>query len=1058
MPDKYFGFGKQAELGFQFVSSLDKQGFPITEADDGHNIIVDEVDCELSLMEEREMLRGDFVPNKEKFGKEFEKFALVGTLARIDLDLSAEINFESLISSFKEIKLKGLKRIKIVNLEKKDELWQGEYQELLEKELDQETTDKLTEKFVRHLPNILEKAKLISVEKLPYESMMKVSLDLQERLDILINLPDRKKINEDLNRETREEIRRQQEEYYLSEEQKAIERRLKKLRGYGDEEMRRYSEKLIKEPYPEYVKKVACKQIEYCENFELVRRNLNEKYYGSPEIKDKIIEYLGDLKKSNEPSGKVLCLVGPPGVGKTFFASCVAEATGRKKATISMGGAHDVAKIKGHCRTYIGSFPGEIARALRKTGVINPLILIDEVDKIGRDGRGDPSYALLEVLDPNENKNFVDDYLGSEEIDIEDQAILKIIRCYTQEAGVRELDRKIKTIFDKFNVQVEEKKITNLVVTPEIISQKEYFGKEIYDFTHKEDNAPPGVVNGEGKLGKLTGSLGKVMKESAEVAFSYVQHYLRENKENFEKELVLLEENDFNIHAPEGAVEKEGPSAGVTLTTAILSALTKKKIPSDIGMTGEITSKGKILKIGGLKEKAIAAHRSGLKLIIIPKANERDIEDIPSEIRQDLKIVLVEEYEKVWKTIFRKRSKSSKVLPKNKRPEIGKRFFTIKNIYQQNRKISQLEKIKVSGWVKSVRQNKFIELNDGSCLPNLQLICPPELTEKIKQINFGSSLIVSGKLILTPTRAQSCELKVENIELVNPTVDNYPLQKKNIPLEVVRNFPHLRAKTNYFLAIFRLRHTISKAIHDFFHQTGFYYVSTPIITGSDTEGAGELFSITTSDKEPFFPKTAKLTVSGQLQAEALTQGLGKPEMAFADLNKITDLAEKLVKYVIEYVLDNNNSELKYLEVYEGEENKKEIIRIDLQSEHEKYLCQYFGGKPVFVVNYPTELKALYMKNNPGGKTVACFDLLFPEIGELMGGSVREDNYQTLKEKAQKTGLDINDLAWYLDLRKCGYAPSGGFGLGLERLIMFISGTENIRDTIAFPRFPGKLEF
>lgn len=452
------------------------------------------------------------------------------------------------------------------------------------------------------------------------------------------------------------------------------------------------------------------------------------------------------------------------------------------------------------------------------------------------------------------------------------------------------------------------------------------------------------------------------------------------------------------------------------------------------------------------------------------------------------------------------------------------------DIYKNKEELSQLEKIKVSGWVKSVRPSKniiFLTLNDGSCLENLQVIFSPNLAEELKKINFASSLIVNGKLNLTPERKQICELQAQEIELANQVEENYPFQKQNIPLEVVRIFPHLRTKTNYFLVLFRLRHSISKAIHDFFHQEGFYYVSTPIITSNDTEGTGELFNISTNEKEPFFPRPAKLTVSGQLQAEALAQGLGKvytfspcfraekshttrhlaefwmvePEMVFVDLEETTNLAERLIKYVINYVLDNNSYELEYLENYgENKENekkkvKKEIISklkkithgefkkidynkvieilernrgnfvfndikwgMDLQSEHEKYLCQHFGNIPVFVINYPIELKAFYMKNNPDGETVACFDLLFPQIGEMIGGSMREDNYQVLVEKAQKIGLDIDNLTWYFDLRKYGYAPSSGFGLGLERLIMFISGTENIRDTIAFPRFPRKLEF
>ena len=446
----------------------------------------------------------------------------------------------------------------------------------------------------------------------------------------------------------------------------------------------------------------------------------------------------------------------------------------------------------------------------------------------------------------------------------------------------------------------------------------------------------------------------------------------------------------------------------------------------------------------------------------------------------------------------------------------------IKDIYQNSEKISQLSEINVGGWVKSIRESKeivFITLNDGSILENLQLIISREnfpQNSLLNKINFASCLLVNGKLILTPQRKQLCELLVKRIEIINSTADDYPLQKNNIPLEVVREYPHLRAKTNYFLTIFRLRHNISKAIHDFFHQENFYYVSTPIITSSDAEGAGEFFNIITNQKDPFFSKEASLTVSGQLQAEALAQGLGKvytfspcfraekshttrhlaefymiePEMTFTNLEKVINLAERLVKYVINYVVINNIKELQFFEKF----NEKKLISklqkiltsdfrkisydesikilekeknnfvfndikwgIDLQSEHEKYLCQYFSNQPVFVTNYPIHLKAFYMKSNSDKKTVDCFDLLFPEIGELIGGSMREDNYEILREKALKVGLDINNLSWYLDLRRYGYAPSGGFGLGLERLIMFISGTENIRDTIAFARYAKHLE-
>ncbi|CAG8437915.1 8409_t:CDS:2 [Ambispora leptoticha] len=378
---------------------------------------------------------------------------------------------------------------------------------------------------------------------------------------------------------------------------------------------------------------------------------------------------------------------------------------------------------------------------------------------------------------------------------------------------------------------------------------------------------------------------------------------------------------------------------------------------------------------------------------------------------------------------------------------------SIKDIHQKAKFLSELEKIKVGG------------------LESLQLVIYQKnfssQADLLEKINFASSLVVNGQLSLTPEREQICELRVSEIEFINSNAEDYPLQKKSIPLEVVRDYPHLRAKTNYFLVIFRLRNSISKAIHEFFNQEGFYYISTPIITSNDAEGAGELFNLTTSKKDLFFSKPAKLTVSGQLQAEALVQGL-ESEMVFTDLKGIIRLAEKMIKYVTNYVLNNNSAELKYLENYD-EKNEKKIIgklkkladesfkkidygeRMDLQSEHEKFLCQHFNNSPVFITNYPTNLKAFYMKNNPNGKTVSCFDLLLPEVGELVGGSMREDNYRILRDKAQKIGLDINNLNWYFDLRKYGYAPSGGFGLGLERLIMFISGTENIRDTIAFPR-------
>lgn len=454
-------------------------------------------------------------------------------------------------------------------------------------------------------------------------------------------------------------------------------------------------------------------------------------------------------------------------------------------------------------------------------------------------------------------------------------------------------------------------------------------------------------------------------------------------------------------------------------------------------------------------------------------------------------------------------------------------MFTIDQVIKELQRVSQLQEVKVQGWVKSFRQGKrisFLVLNDGSCFQNLQVVCANNLVVEVGTINFGSCLKIKGKLILTPDKAQPFELQAQVIEIVNTVTAEYPLQKQHIPLDIVRKYPHLRAKTNYFLAMFRLRNSVSFSIHQFLQKKGFLYIHTPLITANDTEGAGQLFTVTTRQdgkyEQDFFNKQAKLTVSGQLQAESLAQGLNKvytfspcfraenshttkhlaefwmiePEIAFANLQDALELAESLLKYVIVQTIDNNYPELKYFENYNGQTDlinklkavgqtnfcqltydkcidilKDKVIKdkkifvcneikwgMNLQSEHEKYLCQYFNNQPIFVLNYPQELKAFYMKNNPDSKTVANFDCLFPQVGEMIGGGSREENYQVLKTKAQKLNLDINNINWYLDLRKFGYAPSAGFGLGLERLLMFLSDTKNIRDVIPFPCYPQHL--
>lgn len=742
------------------------------------------------------------VPNKEKINDDSENLVPIGTLVKISLNVSGESNLEGIINSMKEVQLRGLERIKITNLEKVDDIWEGDYQVLFEREIDERVLDELTEKFVRYLPEILEKAKLSSLEKLPYMTMMRgnianlidfitqnsreidslikwkilASLDLRERLELLIRIPDRQRIEKDIEEATKEEIKNQQEEYYLREKLKAIEKRLKtKKRGEGSE-IGKYLERLEKDPYPNYVKKVVQEEIERYESMpsnsseaniikqyvdwivnlpwwkktdeikdlRFARQKLDEKHYGLSEIKERVIEYLAARQKADKPLSQVMCLVGPPGVGKTSLAASIAEATGRKFVSISVGGTRDVAEIQGHRRTYIGAMPGKIIQSMKKVQVINPLFLIDELDKISSDFRGDPAYALLEILDPNQNKKFIDNYLGEEvpynlsevmfictansldlplplldrmeiiflssyteiekfqiakeylipenlkkynlteaEINFEDGTIKEIIKHYTREAGVRELNRKIQTIIRKFIVQLIQKEKEKLVIT--IDNLKDYLKKKNYEFTQKQKNPHAGVVTGlaytgyggdillievvhyprkEGEL-ELTGNLGDIMKESAHIALNYI----KSNYKKFDVSLEMFSRNGIHIHVPEGSTPKEGPSAGVALTSAIISALTGQIVPRDIGMTGEITLHGHVEAIGGLKEKAIAAHRSELKTIIIPKANERDIEDIPLEIRQNLKIILVEEYEEVWEIIFAKKPKTPLALIKPLKPK-----------------------------------------------------------------------------------------------------------------------------------------------------------------------------------------------------------------------------------------------------------------------------------------------------------------------------------------------------------------------------------------------------
>ncbi len=440
--------------------------------------------------------------------------------------------------------------------------------------------------------------------------------------------------------------------------------------------------------------------------------------------------------------------------------------------------------------------------------------------------------------------------------------------------------------------------------------------------------------------------------------------------------------------------------------------------------------------------------------------------------------------------------------------------------------------VKVAGWARTIRDSKafgFIELNDGSCFKNTQVVFERETLanyDEIAKQNVGCALVVTGTVVVTPENKQPYEIKATEIEVEGESTPDYPLQKKRHTVEFLREIAYLRPRTNLFGAVFRIRSEAAIAIHKFFNDRGFVYVHTPIITGSDCEGAGAMFQVTTLDiesgkkadyKDDFFGKKAALTVSGQLNAETYAMAFGnvytfgptfraehsntarhaaefwmiEPEMAFCDLAGDMDVAEAMVKYVIDYVFEHCADELAFLNQFvdkgliERLQNvsKNDFVRLpyteaieilkknadkfddknifwgkDLQSEHERFITEQVFQKPVFLTDYPKEIKAFYMKQNADGKTVAAADLLVPGIGELVGGSQREEDYDKLVARIKELGMDPADYSWYLDLRRYGGTTHSGFGLGFERMIMYLTGVANIRDVVPYPRTFGDLKY
>ncbi|MFK2824547.1 endopeptidase La [Bacillus sp. B190/17] len=582
-------------------------------------------------------------------------------------------------------------------------------------------------------------------------------INVKERLNRIIDLLNNEKqvlnLEKKIGQRVKTSMERTQKEYFLREQMKAIQQELGDKEGKTGE-VEELSKRIEEAGMPEHVEKTAVKELNRFEKIpssaaeSAVIRNylewlitlpwtkatkddldvtkaemvLNRDHYGLEKVKERVLEYLAVQQLTKSLKGPILCLAGPPGVGKTSLARSIAESLGRNFVRISLGGVRDESEIRGHRRTYVGAMPGRIIQGMKKAGTINPVFLLDEIDKMSSDFRGDPSSAMLEVLDPEQNFNFSDHYieetydlskvmfiatandlstipgplrdrmeiitiagytelekihiakshllvkqikehgLTKSQLQLRDDAIQDIVRYYTREAGVRGLERQLATVCRKTAKMIVSQEKKRIVVTSKNL--EELLGKRKFRYGQAETVDQVGVANGlaytavggdtlqievslspgKGKL-LLTGKLGDVMKESAQAAFSYV----RSKTEELEIESDFHEKYDIHIHVPEGAVPKDGPSAGITMATALISALTARPIRREVGMTGEITLRGRVLPIGGVKEKSLGAHRAGLRTIILPQDNEKDIEDIPESVRNDLTFILASHMDDVLK-------------------------------------------------------------------------------------------------------------------------------------------------------------------------------------------------------------------------------------------------------------------------------------------------------------------------------------------------------------------------------------------------------------------------
>ena len=749
------------EVRIEYDNTYDKQMIDI----------VDQIDDNLMLI----------VNPIEEDDVNVTSFPKYGVLGRLKLKMNVP-------NGKTRIVLEGLERVEISSLIEEDNYFKANYKEV--EIIEKEDSKNYFNIIVKSLDNYITKVPymgnaimsqlngidtlsdlcdlIVSFLPISYEEKKKyiTTIDPIERAKYLIQDMNRDlkyaELEQKIEAEVEKELSDTQKEYFLREKIKLMQQEL----GEGnnkDTEVERLTKKVAKLKCSAKVKDTIKRELdrydslnsnspeigmirEYLDwmihlpwnnytkdtnDLNKVKSILDSSHYALEEVKDRILEYLAVKQNTNNLRSPILCLVGPPGVGKTSLAISIAKSLNRKTAKISVGGINDEAEIVGHRRTYIGANPGRIIQGIRKAGTTNPVFIIDEIDKMTKDIKGDPASSLLEVLDPEQNNKFSDHYIEEEfdlskvmfiatanyveqipyelrdrleiinissyteyekldiaknhlipkqleehgltslQVQIEDEAILTIIRNYTKEAGVRELERTIATLLRKIvknlllNNDVAFYNIDNDMIE-ELLGKKKY----VYMETAAEDEV--GVVNGmaytvfggdilpiEATLFKgkgdlvLTGSLGEVMQESCHIALNYI----KSNMDEFGIDSKMFEENDIHIHVPEGAVNKDGPSAGVTITTTLISLFSNKKVSRDVAMTGEITLRGRVLGIGGLKEKVIGSHRAGIKKIYIPTENEKDLDEIPDDIKKDIKFVTVNNYKQIYESLFKSGAK-----------------------------------------------------------------------------------------------------------------------------------------------------------------------------------------------------------------------------------------------------------------------------------------------------------------------------------------------------------------------------------------------------------------